>query len=128
MLDLPLACPGAWSFGLKPLVKALSKIAPNYAVKWPTELGDGAAAAVVGWIMYDEDQPLKTREYDLLGQYLEIDCKSMWQLLRWMRANCADAERSKSERASALAALERRPVEVPPVAVTKRGRCWYTLA
>ena len=128
VLDLPLACPGAWSFGLKPLVKALSKIAPDYAVKWPTELGDGAAAAVVGWIMYEDDEPLKTREYDLLGQYLEIDCKSMWQLLRWMRANCADAERSKLEKVSALAALERRPVEVPPVAVTTRGRCWYTLA
>lgn len=127
VLDLPFACPGAWSFGLKPLVKALSKIAPDYAVKWPTELGDGAAAAVVGWIMYDEEEPLKTREYDLLGQYLEIDCKSMWQLLRWMRANCADADKSMTKTSTSVG-LERRPVEVPPVAVTKRGRCWYTLA
>ena len=78
--------------GLKPLVKALSKIAPEYAVEWPKGLGDGAAAAAVGWKMYDAEEPLKTREYDLLGKYLEIDCKSMWMLLRWMRANCADAE------------------------------------
>lgn len=128
VLELPFACPGAWSFGLKPIVKALSKVAPDYAVEWPTELGDGAAAAAVGWKMYEADQPLQTREYSLLGAYLEIDCKSMWQLLRWMRANCADADRSVSKKIPAQTGLERRPSE-RPVAVTRRhGNGWYAMA
>ncbi len=124
VLELPFSCPGAWSFGLKPLVKALSKIAPDYAVEWPTELGDGAAAAVVGWKMYDDEEPLKTREYDLLGQYLEIDCKSMWQLLRWMRANCTDADKSMSKMSSGLTVLERRSGELP-LEVRRQGSGWY---
>ena len=128
VLDLPFACPGAWSFGLKPIVKALSKIAPDYAVEWPTELGDGASAAAVGWKMYDADQPLETREYKLLGQYLEIDCKSMWQLLRWMRANCADAEKSVSKRISAPMVLERRPGELPVTATRQHANGWYAMA
>jgi hypothetical protein len=127
VLDLPFACPGAWSFGLKPIVKALSKIAPDYAVEWPTELGDGAAAAAVGWKMYDDDQPLKTREYRLLGSYLEIDCKSMWQLLRWMRGSIADAVSSNSKRASALVPDERRADE-RPVQSKRHGKGWYALA
>jgi len=85
VLDLPLSYPGTFSFGLKPLVKALSEIAPDYAVAWPTGLGDGASAAAVGWRMYEADQPLKTKEFDLLSQYLEVDCKSMYMLLKWLR-------------------------------------------
>ena len=125
VLDLPFACPGAWSFGLKPLVKALSKVAPDYAVSWPTELGDGAAAAVVGWKMYESEEPLKTREYHLLGEYLEIDCKSMWQLLKWMRANCADAEGVVLKKASAQACLERRSYELPEPKRHRNG--WYAM-
>ena len=128
VLDLPFACPGAWSFGLKPLVKALSKVAPDYAVEWPKELGDGASAAAVGWKMYEAEEPLKTREYRLLGAYLEIDCKSMWQLLRWMRANCTDAGRSMPKRTPVKAGLERHSSE-RPVAVTRRhGGGWYAMA
>lgn len=127
VLDLPFACPGAWSFGLKPLVKALSKVAPDYAVEWPTELADGASAAAVGWKMYDDDQPLKTREYRLLGQYLEIDCKSMWQLLSWMRASCADAERSVSKRVSAPMGLARRSGVLPVVENRRHRNGWYAL-
>ncbi len=123
VLELPFACPGAWSFGLKPLVKALSKVAPEYAVEWPAGLGDGAAAAVVGWKMYDEEKPLKTQEYDLLGQYLEIDCKSMWLFLRWMRASCAEAEeepvpRQKSESPKRPKGGQRRSSFL-------RGSGWY---
>jgi len=128
VLALPFACPGAWSFGLKPLVKALSKVAPDYAVEWPKELGDGASAAAVGWKMYEAEEPLKTREYRLLGAYLEIDCKSMWQLLRWMRANCTDAGRSMPKRTPVKAGLERHSSE-RPVAVTRRhGGGWYAMA
>ena len=127
VLDLPFACPGAWSFGLKPLVKALSKIAPQYAVEWPKGLGDGAAAAAVGWKMYDAEEPLKTREYDLLGKYLEIDCKSMWMLLRWMRANCADAEGGMLKKASAQACLEQRLRE-RPVETKRHQNGWYAMA
>ncbi|MGI4787495.1 MAG: ribonuclease H-like domain-containing protein [Janthinobacterium lividum] len=129
VLDLPFACPGAWSFGLKPLVKALSKIAPDYAVEWPKGLGDGAAAAAVGWKMYDDEEPLKTREYDLLGQYLEIDCKSMWQLLRWMRANCADADKPAAKKTSAMVGPEWRLSGLPVEVADKRHENgWYALA
>ncbi|MGI4790169.1 MAG: hypothetical protein ACRYFS_15115, partial [Janthinobacterium lividum] len=129
VLDLPFACPGAWSIGLKPLVKALSKIAPDYAVEWPTELGDGAAAAVVGWKMYDEEQPLKTREYDLLGAYLKIDSKSMWMLLQWMRANCADADKPTKKKTSAMAGPEWRLSGLSvEVADRRHGNGWYALA
>lgn len=128
VLELPFACPGAWSFGLKPIVKALSKVAPEYAIAWPTELGDGAAAAAVGWKMYEAEEPLKTREFDLLGAYLEIDCKAMWQLLRWMRANCADADRIVSKRTSAMTGLERSSRELPVVVSRRHENGWYAMA
>ncbi len=127
VLDLPFACPGAWSFGLKPLVKALSKVSPEYAVEWPTELGDGAAAAVVGWKMYEEDEPLKTREYRLLGDYLEIDCKSMWQLLRSLRADCANADGSVSKKIPVRAGFEPRLCGMP-VETTPHQNGWYAMA
>ena len=127
VLELPFACPGAWSFGLKPIVKALSKIAPDYAVEWPTELGDGAAAAAVGWKMYEAEEPLKTREYRLLGAYLEIDCKSMVRLLGWMRANCTDADKSILGLTAAQTGLEQRSGD-QPLETRRHGNGWYGAA
>ena len=36
--------------------------------------------------MYEQTEPLKSPELEMLSQYLEIDCKAMWAVLSWMRA------------------------------------------
>jgi len=82
----PIALPGAWEFGLKPVAKALGVYSPDHAVEWPDELGAGLAAVVMGWNMYEQPEILKSEEFTPLCQYLEIDCKAMWQVLRWLRA------------------------------------------
>jgi len=40
----------------------------------------------MGWRMYEQTEPLKSPELEMLSQYLEIDCKAMWAVLSWMRA------------------------------------------
>lgn len=84
-LDGPVAIPGSWDFGLKSMVKALSEHDPDYAVLWPGELDEGLRVMVMGWEAYQNPQPLETDELQAISQYLETDCKTLWQILRWLR-------------------------------------------
>ena len=87
----PIALPGAWEFGLKSVAAAVGSYSPEHRVDWPKELGAGLAAMVMGWAMYQQSKPLvDTCEMDMISQYLEIDCKAMWQVLRWLRAAAVD--------------------------------------
>lgn len=95
ILDIPIGLPGAWNFGLKSIAYALAVHAPDYGIKWPDGLGDGASAAVVGWRMYESLDALRTREYDLLSKYLEADCKAMERALAWMRMTSSNSDHQR---------------------------------
>ena len=88
----PVAFPGAWEFGLKPVAKALGAYSPEHAVEWPDELAAGLAAMIMGWEMYEQPEPLQSKEFAPLSQYLEIDCKAMWQVLRWLRKAAVEVD------------------------------------
>ena len=81
----PIALPECWDFSLKSVARALGAISREHRVEWP-ELDSGLAASVMGWRMYEQTEPLKSPELEMLSQYLEIDCKAMWAVLSWMRA------------------------------------------
>jgi hypothetical protein len=85
----PIGLPGAWDFGLKSVSKALGKVSKAYAVEYPAQLADGLSAMVLAWEAYERSEPLESAEMRLIERYLEIDCKSLWQVLRWLRANTA---------------------------------------
>jgi uncharacterized protein len=63
----------------------LSKYDPEYAVHWPGDLDEGLRVMVMGWNAYQHPQPLETEELNKISQYLETDCKALWQILRWLR-------------------------------------------
>jgi uncharacterized protein len=84
-LDGPGAIPGSWDFGLKSMAKALSEYDPQYAAVWPGELDEGLRVMVMGWGAYQDPQPLETYELQAISQYLETDCKALWQILGWLR-------------------------------------------
>jgi hypothetical protein len=86
----PIALPGAWDFGLKTVAKALGSISPEHRVEWPEALSAGLAAMVMGWAAYRKPNSLRTTEMQVLSEYLEIDCKAMWQVLRWLRTNALE--------------------------------------
>lgn len=85
--DTPCAIPGAWGFGLKEIAKSLGKLESDYDPNWPGDLDEGLQAMVMGWHAYKTASPLESQEMVTLSQYLEADCKALWNILRWMRAN-----------------------------------------
>ena len=84
-LEGPAALPGAWTYGLKPIAKALGKLRPEIAVEWPEGLEEGLRAMVMGWRAYSSVDPQQTREMSVLNKYLEIDCRALSSVLRWVR-------------------------------------------
>ena len=85
-LDGPAAVPEAWNFGLKSVAKALCDLDPAFGTEWPADLDVGLQAMVMGWRAYEAGAPMNTEEMRLLRQYLDADCKALWQVLRWLRA------------------------------------------
>jgi hypothetical protein len=81
----PIGLPSALGFGLKEVATAISAISEDHAIEWPEELHDGLSAMVMGWEGYAKPNPLASDEFELLGRYLEVDCRSMYQVLRWVR-------------------------------------------
>ncbi len=81
-----IALPGHWGFGLKQVVRAVGDWSPAHAVAYPDGLGEGLGAMVAGWRAYEQPNPLRTREMDLIGRYLEADCKSVRAVLEWVRS------------------------------------------
>lgn len=85
-LDGPAAVPGAWNFGLKSVAKALCDLDPIFGTAWPADLDVGLQAMVMGWRAYEAGDPMETEEMRLLRKYLDADCRALWQVLRWLRA------------------------------------------
>jgi uncharacterized protein len=79
------AIPGAWSYSLKAIGKALIAIDPGYDPQWPTDLGDGSTAQVMGWYAYQCPDPIESYEMRQLRTYLAADCRATYQVLRWLR-------------------------------------------
>jgi hypothetical protein len=67
------------------MARALSVLDPEFSVEWPEELDEGLRVMVMGWQAYQNLRPLETYEMDTIRQYLEIDCKALWQILRYLR-------------------------------------------
>jgi hypothetical protein len=84
-LDGPAAIPGAWAFGLKEVAKALGTLDSRFDTEWPGELDVGLRAMVMGWRAYEAADPARAKEMHTLREYLEADCKALWQILRWLR-------------------------------------------
>lgn len=85
----PLGAPGAWNYQLKEVAKALGRVDPAFDPQWPGELDQGLRAMVIGWKAYENEQPQESQEMNMLRQYLEADCRALWQILRWMRTATA---------------------------------------
>ena len=85
-LNGPAAIPGAWKFGLKDIAKSLGKLYPEYDPKWPGNLDAGLRAMVMGWKAYETNKPLETQEMSIITEYLEADCKALWNVLKWLRS------------------------------------------
>jgi uncharacterized protein len=85
-LDGPIALPGAWTYKLKHVTKALADLYPELELTWPGNLDQGLRAMVMGWSAYQTPNPLESREMMTLTEYLEADCKALWGILKWMRS------------------------------------------
>jgi hypothetical protein len=81
----PIAIPGAWTFQLKDVTRALGRINPDFDPRWPGDLDQGLRAMVMGWKAYSTSRPLQSPEMDTLRMYLEADCRALWQILKWVR-------------------------------------------
>jgi uncharacterized protein len=90
LLNGPAAVPRAWNYGLKAVAKALGDLDPAFGTEWPTDLDVGLQAMVIGWRAYETGDPMNSEEMKLLRQYLDADCKALWQVLRWLRAGSGD--------------------------------------
>ena len=132
----PIALPGAWDFGLKSVAAALGTYSPEHCAEWPKELGAGLAAMVMGWAAYEGPKPLDSPEMRALSEYLEIDCKAMWQVLRWLRAVAVETAPTAGGWYS-RPELERKPKKKPSKRRKGRRRSfvsneyscgWYRLA
>jgi hypothetical protein len=75
---------------LKAVAKALGDLDPAFGTEWPTDLDVGLQAMVIGWRAYETGDPMNSEEMKLLRQYLDADCKALWQVLRWLRAGSGD--------------------------------------
>ena len=101
-MDGPAAVPGAWSFGLKEVVKALGHLDEKYDPHWVGDLNNGLSAMLLGLQVYSETRKLATagklkeperkalqtyvhEGWEVLESYLRADCRALYELLRWLR-------------------------------------------
>jgi uncharacterized protein len=84
-LDIPIGIPGALTYKLKDIGKALSAIDAEFGSLWGEELEEGLKAMVMGWEMYKIPDPTSSPERPILCRYLESDILNLWQILRWLR-------------------------------------------
>jgi hypothetical protein len=82
----PIGLPGAWSYRLKDVSRALSQLRPDLDLQWPGDLDQGLRAMVMGWKAYLAPEPLESTEMGLLKEYLEADCRALWGILKWLRS------------------------------------------
>lgn len=85
-LQEPIGLPGAWDYKLKSIGRALAEYDPEYGVAWPSDLGGGLEAMVMGWKAYQQPNPINSQEMRTIVEYNEIDCKALWRILNWLRS------------------------------------------
>jgi hypothetical protein len=88
----PITLPGQFDFKLKSVSKALGKLSPEHGVNYPDNLQVGSDAMVMALRAYERGDALSSSEIMLIAEYLETDCKSLWQVLRWQRTSVCDSE------------------------------------
>jgi hypothetical protein len=91
-LEAAIGLPGAWSYQLKDVCKALSRLYPDADAlpQWPGDLDQGLHAMVMGWRAYQGPQPLESSEMAILREYLEADCKALGGIVHWLRSEAAE--------------------------------------
>ncbi len=95
----PITLPGQWNFSLKSVGKALGQLSPEHCTDYPENLQLGSDAMVTALRGYARGgDVLNSPEIKLVGEYLEVDCKGLWQILRWLRASVRDGGGSPSLR------------------------------
>ncbi|HEX5466354.1 MAG TPA: hypothetical protein VFW92_06730, partial [Candidatus Limnocylindrales bacterium] len=87
----PLVVRGAFGFGLKAIAKAMHAHG-LIDVAWGDGPTDGLGAMVGAWWCDGEAarRGISMRDIDLMqqiGAYNEVDCRTMAEILRWLRAN-----------------------------------------
>ncbi|MCW3096521.1 MAG: hypothetical protein JWL77_2139 [Chthonomonadaceae bacterium] len=107
---------GCWGYGLKPVSRAINKISPDHFVAYPPELSEAAVAMCMGWAAYEEpDSETSAALFSTIESYLLVDCKAMWQALRWLRAAATDGPGPS------------KPVSKrPPSRPRRKATSWYT--
>jgi hypothetical protein len=89
----PITLPGQFDFKLKSVSKALGKLSPEHGVNYPDNLQVGSDAMVMALRAYERGgDVLGSPEIMLITNYLETDCKGLWQILRWLRASVHNEE------------------------------------
>ncbi|MBA3725431.1 MAG: hypothetical protein H0W86_03025 [Armatimonadetes bacterium] len=90
MRKAPITIKGALAFGLKAVAKAMHS---NGLIRerWEDGPGDGMAAMVGAWRCQAEAVAKDCRLIDLdlmkaIGDYNEVDCKVMWEIIAYLRA------------------------------------------
>jgi predicted RecB family nuclease len=87
----PVAVRGAFGFGLKGIVKGMHA-AGLIETTWGDGPTDGLGAMIGAWWCDGEAARLEGRMLDLelmqeIARYNEVDCRSMAEVVRWLRAN-----------------------------------------
>ena len=85
----PVAVKGAFGLGLKAVAQAM-KSHGLIETDWGDSLVDGLGAMVAAWRIDEEAarDGKRLMDYDLMrdvGRYNEVDCKVMWEILRYLR-------------------------------------------
>ncbi len=82
----PIALPKQWNFSIKSVSKALGEFSPEHRTDYPEKLGVGSDAMVMALRAYEHGgDVVNSDEIKLVTKYLEVDCKCLWQILRWLR-------------------------------------------
>jgi hypothetical protein len=89
----PLALKGMWNWSIKSVLEAVGDVSPEHRVDYPEGLSAGDNAMVLALRAYQRGgDVLGSPEIMLITNYLETDCKGLWQILRWLRASVHNEE------------------------------------
>ena len=87
---LPITVRGSYSFGLKSVAKSMFKHG-LIKTNWEDSNIDGLDAMLVSWFAENEcrsnniDKLSDYKDMDVIVRYNEIDCKAMWDILKFLR-------------------------------------------
>lgn len=79
-LKEPIGIPGTFKYGLKGVATALE------LVDWPGSVADGLGAMAAGWQAYEEAVPSESPHMEIIREYNEVDCRALYEVVRWLRS------------------------------------------